>query len=164
MLRFTALMTPVVTVCEKPKGLPMAITVSPIIRSSEFPISMAGRDRWDEIRNTARSESGSAPTIEASNSCSSFRTTVMVALFSMTWALVRISPCFPSIMTPDPRLLFLYRSCPGSKKSRKNESKNGSRPNPENGLALLRTSYSELIFTTAGLTFFTALTTASSLL
>jgi hypothetical protein len=57
----------------------------------------------------------------------------------------------------------LYRrSKPGSKKSLKKESKKGSMPNREKGLARLRTSYSELIFTTAGLTLRIALTTAFS--
>lgn len=42
MLRFNALITPVVTVCEKPKGLPMAITVSPITEI----VAVAHRDGW----------------------------------------------------------------------------------------------------------------------
>ncbi len=36
--RWTPLMTPVVTVWPKPNGLPMAITVSPGIRSAETPM------------------------------------------------------------------------------------------------------------------------------
>ena len=148
---------------ENPNGLPMAITVSPIIRSLDSPISMAGKGSFEVIRRSARSESGSAPTICASNSRSSFNTTVIVPVLAMTWVFVRMKPRSPSMITPEPRLLRLYlRSKPGSKKSLKKESKKGSIPNPENGLVRLRTSYSELMFTTAGLTFLTARTTAFS--
>jgi len=148
---------------EKPNGLPMAITVSPIIRLLESPIVMSGRAVGEEIRSTARSESESAPTICAVNSRPSLSATVMVLLCKTTCLLVRINPRFPSIMTPDPKLVRLYRrSNPGSKKSLKKFSKEGSMPNPEKGFFRLRTSNSELMLTTTGVTFLTAITTAFS--
>ena len=64
-----ALTTPVVTVCDRPNGLPIAITVSPIIRSSELP-SGDVRQRAGPRRCAARRgrTSGSRPTSLASNS------------------------------------------------------------------------------------------------
>jgi hypothetical protein len=59
--RFRALTTPVVTVWESPKGFPMAITVSPIIMSSELPIIISGSFRLTSICRTAKSERGSEP-------------------------------------------------------------------------------------------------------
>ena len=56
--RFTALTTPVVTVCDKPNGLPIAMTVSPIMRSSELPSAMNGSGFPVSMRSTATSESG----------------------------------------------------------------------------------------------------------
>ena len=84
MLRLTALITPVVTVFEKPKGLPIAITVSPIIRSLPDAIFKEGKGCFVSIRRTARSEAGSAPIILAVNSRSSFNTTLIIPAFAIT--------------------------------------------------------------------------------
>ncbi len=139
-LRLSALMTPVVTVWEKPKGLPMAITVSPIMRSSLSPIGIAGSASLESIFSTARSESGSAPIRRASNSRSSCSTTLIVLARWTTWALVRIRPRLPSMMTPEPRLVCCWRRWNrGSKKSLKNSSKKGF-PKPEKGFGRLRAS------------------------
>src|SRR5207244_4155216 len=69
--RPSALTTPVVTVCESPNGLPIAITVSPIMRSDEVPSVTCGSSSPACTRSTATSESLSAPTSLASNSRSS---------------------------------------------------------------------------------------------
>src|SRR5260221_6166966 len=52
--------TPVVTEPERPKGLPTATTVSPIMRSEDVPIGAAGR--WFVAAlNTPRAPSGATP-------------------------------------------------------------------------------------------------------
>ena len=53
--------TPVVTVPERPNGLPTAMTLSPIIRSDDVPTGAAGRP-LASTRSTATSLSGSTPT------------------------------------------------------------------------------------------------------
>lgn len=59
--------TPEVTVRERPNGLPIATTVSPIRRSALRPSGCAGRPLPATLR-TARSESRSEPTTSASSS------------------------------------------------------------------------------------------------
>jgi hypothetical protein len=55
-------------VFESPKGLPIAITGSPTIRSSELPMGIQGISSSVSILSTAMSLLGSAPTGFASNS------------------------------------------------------------------------------------------------
>ena len=88
-LRCTAETTPVVTVWARPKGLPMAITVSPMRRSSERPGGRNGiRSRVSSF-STARSDEGSVPTTLAPSSRPSSRPTRKRAPRSTTWLLVR---------------------------------------------------------------------------
>ena len=75
---------------EKPNGLPMAMTVSPIMRSSELPIGIAGTGSLVSMRRTARSKSGAAPTTSATNSRSSINMTLILLLLAITCSLVRI--------------------------------------------------------------------------
>ena len=67
--------TPVVTVLERPKGLPTAMTDSPIMRSELLPRGKAGSPVALTLR-TARSASRSAPSRSASGSRPSRRVTV----------------------------------------------------------------------------------------
>ena len=65
MLLFLAEIIPAVTVPPKPKGLPIAITQSPILALSEFP-NFTGINLSSEIIcKTAISDNGSEPTILA---------------------------------------------------------------------------------------------------
>jgi len=60
--------TPTVTVCSCPKGLPMAMTVSPTIRSDEVPRGTGGNalpGGGETMRRTARSEAASKVTTSA---------------------------------------------------------------------------------------------------
>jgi hypothetical protein len=100
-LRFTAETTPVVTVCERPKGFPMAITVSPMRRSSERPIVANGSRSFASSFRTARSEDGSVPTTLASSSRPSRSPIRKRAPRSTTWAFVRTQPSGET-MTPEP--------------------------------------------------------------
>ena len=76
----TALITPVVTVWESPKGFPIAMTVSPIIRSPDCPMGISGSDSSASILRTARSDGGSAPINRAENSLpSASDTRILVA-------------------------------------------------------------------------------------
>src|SRR5437867_1893940 len=106
--RPTALTTPVVTVCERPKGLPIAITVSPIMRSAAEPKGMCGRSSPALTRTMAMSASASAPTSVASNSRWSASVTWMRLARSITCTLVMMVPS-AATMTPEPRLVVLKR-------------------------------------------------------
>ncbi len=85
MARWRALTTPVVMVWERPKGLPMAMTGSPIIRSSEVPKGAAGTLPAASILRMARSNWGSEPTSVAGNSFPSRVPTIIEAAWAMTW-------------------------------------------------------------------------------
>ena len=64
--RLVADTMPVATDCSRPNGLPMVMTHSPMMRSSELPISMALRPLASLALMTAMSELGSLPTTSAS--------------------------------------------------------------------------------------------------
>ena len=68
MERYSELTIPVETDCSLPKGLPIAITHSPTLRSSESPTSMGVRLLASTSLSliTARSLEVSAPTSSAS--------------------------------------------------------------------------------------------------
>ena len=92
--RSTAESTPVVTVFESPKGLPIAITGSPTRRSDEAPGGVQGtRLRRSRCWSTARSLFGSAPTSRASNWRPSARVTWMRSAVATTCSLVSTWRC-----------------------------------------------------------------------
>ena len=86
-----ALTTPAVTVYWNPYGLPMAITSWPTRIAEESPSGAATRSS-PEMRTTARSVSGSAPTRCASNCRPSASVAVSVWASATTWLLVRMKP------------------------------------------------------------------------
>ena len=104
-VRSSAEITPVVTVLEKPKGLPIAITGSPTIRSWDSPGFVYGNvsrcSIW--IRSTARSLLSSAPTTSAAKTRPSDSATRIPRTPSITWALVSTCP-LRSKITPEPRV------------------------------------------------------------
>ena len=65
MLLFLAETIPAVTVPPNPNGFPIAMTLSPILALSELPKLTGVNLSSVSIFNTAISESGSAPIIEA---------------------------------------------------------------------------------------------------
>ena len=87
-MRPSAETTPTVTVFCRPNGLPMAITVSPIIRSSERPNGTVGHGPGPLSLRTARSLALSAPTTVASTWRLSARVTVILLAAAMTWSFV----------------------------------------------------------------------------
>ena len=100
---------PVVTVFSLPRGLPMAITVSPTSRSDEVPRGAAGSRRPACTRSSATSLRTSTLTSSAGSSLPSLKRTRMGAdSSSRTCALVRIQPS-GSITKPDPRLVLVER-------------------------------------------------------
>ena len=118
MVRPRAETTPVVTVWLNPKGLPMAMTVSPGMISPESPSFTAGSFAAPLICSTARSKSGSAPFTVAVNSLPSSRCTMTSSPPAITCALVSTRPLSPSTITPEPRLtrFCLTRRPPGTSK------------------------------------------------
>jgi hypothetical protein len=91
--RSSALTIPVVTVLVSPRGEPSATTGSPTWRFSDFPSVIAGRSVASFALITARSVSGSLPTIVASEVSPSVRRIETVPPFAatlMTWLLVRM--------------------------------------------------------------------------
>src|SRR5438034_4951320 len=123
-----ALTMPAVTVCSRPKGLPMAMTQSPTWRSVDLPKGTTGNGCLTLILIRAISVFSSEPTTLASYSSLSERRTVILSASPTTWLLVMM---YPSSLTmkPEPRL----RCWPGGgrspKKRRKNSSKGSSPPN-----------------------------------
>ena len=88
----TALMIPTVAVgwlliSNNPKGLPRAITHSPIIRSSEFDKDAYGKSRPSNF-NSATSDIWSIPIISAENSLPPCNDTNTSLAFSTTWEFV----------------------------------------------------------------------------
>src|SRR4030042_6080757 len=163
-MRPLALTTPTVTVCSKPKGLPMAMAHSPTSSLSETPQMATGRS-FDLIWRTARSVLGSWPFTVAVNSLPSFSCTLTLSAPSTTWLLVRIYPSL-STMTPDPPLLcFCRNSFPLSrgdpkplKKSSKGLPLKKSSPNLSQGFMVI--VFSVVTLTTAGWTFLATSTKA----
>ena len=72
--RFVADTMPVATDCSRPKGLPIDMTHSPTVRSSESPSSMAVSPEAFFALMTAMSELGSEPMMSASYSSPSMVT------------------------------------------------------------------------------------------
>src|SRR4051812_41330454 len=149
--RPTALMMPIVTVCPRPNGLPIASTRSPTRIFEESAIAIAG-NAFASTRSTATSLWGSAPTTLAVSSRPSCSATRTLSACSTTWLLVRITPSEATI-TPEPRLrsrwVGAWRS--PSLGFPKKYRKNGSAENGDVlGRAMLR---SENTFTTLGVTF-----------
>jgi hypothetical protein len=72
----------------------MAITGSPMTRAEERPREAAGRDRSVRTRSTARSVTGSRPTMSAGSSRSAASSVTVIsppsAAVSTTWLLVRM--------------------------------------------------------------------------
>jgi hypothetical protein len=94
--------TPTETVLERPKGFPTAMTVSPIMRSSERPSRAAGKLPPPSIWRRARSISGAEPTIRAGKERPSLSVTWMSVPPMTTCSLVRMYPS-RSMRTPEPR-------------------------------------------------------------
>ncbi len=92
---------PALTVCDSPKGLPIATTQSPTSIASESPKGSAGTF-FVSIRTTAMSVAGSVPTTLPGNSRSSESLTAMVWAPSTTWLFVRTIPLL-SMTKPLPR-------------------------------------------------------------
>ena len=152
-MRSRADRTPTVTVFSRPRGLPMAITVSPIIRSS----CSAGWTKASPLRgmrNSARSASVSEPITSASASLPSAKRTLTSAAPSMTCSLVTIRPSF-EITTPVPSACDEYTCPSGCRSSGKNWSKNSSKGIRRGAV----TTWRAVKLTTAGRTFSTTWTT-----
>ncbi len=90
-MRRTAETIPEVTVFERPKGFPTAMTVSPIRRSDEEPGFAAFRSFALTVRR-ARSLSASAPFTSASSSRPSAVVTTMRDAPWTTWSFVMTTP------------------------------------------------------------------------
>ena len=105
--------TPAVTVDSKPSGLPIAMTSWPRLSRRESPSGANGRVRLSLIRTSARSVSGSSPTIWAVRFWPSAVVARMRAAPPTTWLLVSTSPSGDTI-TPEPvppcRALFCAAS------------------------------------------------------
>ena len=90
MSRWRAETMPAVTLPPRPKGLPMAITQSPILALSLSPHSTKGNGVGESIFSSARSVLGSWPISFALYSVLSWVRTVISSAPSMTWLLVTI--------------------------------------------------------------------------
>ena len=87
--RPTALTMPMVTVCPTMNGSPIASTTSPTRACSEWP-NVIGVSPLAATRTTARSVSGSVPTILPASVRPSCSVTWMSLTPSTTWSLVRM--------------------------------------------------------------------------
>src|SRR5207244_518376 len=92
MWRRMALTRPAVTVFSRPKGLPIATTHWPTLRSSESPRLTGTRSLAPWISISAMSVFASRPTTLALNSLPVGSLTTLSSAFSTTWMLVRIKP------------------------------------------------------------------------
>ena len=88
LARPTALTMPIVTVCERPNGLPIASTTSATSTRLESPSGMMLKLPAGSLR-TAMSVFESAPTSLAVNSRRSPSVTLMSCAPSTTWLFVR---------------------------------------------------------------------------
>src|SRR5438270_2022958 len=104
--RFSALTMPLVTVASSPKGDPIATTFSPTWMSSDVPILAGCRPLTPWALITARSVTGSVPTMVAFLAVPSLKSTVIRPPWpatDATWLLVRISPSeLITMPEPDP--------------------------------------------------------------
>ena len=87
-VRPSALTMPEVTVCWRPKGLPIAITKSPTWSFEESARCISAGSAASLTRTTATSERSSAPTTSALSSTSSISVTVISVAFLTTCAFV----------------------------------------------------------------------------
>ena len=78
-----ALIIPLVTVCPKPRGLPIAKTISPNSRESELP-NLAGVRSSASIFNTAVPDLSSVPTTSALYSLPSYNLMIISPAFFTT--------------------------------------------------------------------------------
>ena len=138
--RLSALMTPTLTVCDSPNGLPIAITQSPGCICAESP-NLASGSAWSGFSVSsisALSVSGSRPTTRARyrmSSSSPYNETSTLSAPSTTWLFVRMRPSF-AMMKPVPAATVVggapprlgWRGCP--KKRRNNSS-----PPPKNSVS-----------------------------
>ena len=88
--RPVALTTPTVTVCSRPKGLPIAMAHSPTSMRSESPSRAATTPSPAGMRITARSVLESVPTIFPVTSFLLWKRTVISSAPLMTWRFVRM--------------------------------------------------------------------------
>src|SRR6184192_3033585 len=132
--------TPVVTVPLRPKGLPTATTLSPIIRSPEVPIGAVARP-FASTRSTATSLSGSTPISFAQSFEPSLKLTLINDAPSTTWLFVTTMPSLDQTK-PEPRDWVWYSRLPPKKPK---GSKKGS-------TSRRRMVASVWMFTTAGRT------------
>ena len=102
-----ALMMPVVTVCSRPYGLPIAMTDSPTSSRAESPRGTTGSPLASTFRST-RSVRGSRPSTVAGSSRPSASVTRMSLAPSTTWLLVTMNPS-GLITKPEPRLFSVWR-------------------------------------------------------
>ena len=131
--RPTALMIPMVTVCRRPNGLPIASTMSPARALSLSANVIAGRF-FSSILSNATSVPGSVPTFLALYLRSSMpRPTMISSAPETTWLAVSMYPSGLTI-TPEPRpcsvcLPCLCGDCP-PKNWRSVSSENGNALSP----------------------------------
>ena len=139
---------PEVTVDDRPKGLPTAMTKSPTF-ASPARANCNSRKLVASTFKSAISVSGSVPTSSASTLRRSSKVTVISSAPSITWLFVMINPALASIMTPEPspargaRLLGIR---PPKKRSKSSSSLDLFSSSSSS------TSSSVLIETTAGVT------------
>ena len=144
--RPVALTMPVVTVCSRPKGLPIAITGSPTWSCAESPSGTTGSPRASTFRR-ARSVFGSRPRTFAGHSRPSESLTLISVAPSTTWLFVTMYPSGLT-MKPEPRLRTVRRAWL-PKNCLKNSLNGSSLPN---GLSTLAPDSTRLVLmlTTAG--------------
>ncbi len=130
---------PWVTDCDSPTGLPIASTTSPMRSWSERPKIATGSGARS-IFSTAKSVSGSRPTILASATRPSASCTRIESALAMTWLFVTMWPA-SSTITPEPRLRSMRCRYRGMK------SPNSS---PSEGLTRSVTSRAVYTLTTDG--------------
>ena len=122
-------MTPTVTVCPRPKGLPMAITQSPAAIWLESPNEATGSSQSGRSTSSrsALSVNASRPRTRASyrSSSSSPKKSIRIdSAFSTTWLLVRIRPLrsmtnpVPAVGTGSARCRGWRRGCPKKRSNR----------------------------------------------
>src|SRR5688572_6453955 len=141
--RPTALMMPMVTVWPTLKGSPMARTRSPTRAWSDCPKVMAVRP-GELTRTTARSVSGSDPTIFPGTVRPSWSVTWMSVTPSTTWSLVRMYPSRLTI-TPEPS-----ESCVSGGRLKRSPKKRWNAGSSSSGLRRRTWRVAEM-FTTEGI-------------
>src|SRR6185369_6255967 len=141
--RPTALMMPMVTVWPTLNGSPIASTTSPTFAVSDEP-KVIGMSPCAATRTTARSVSGSEPTILPMTVRPSLRVTWMSDTPSTTWSLVRMYPSRLTI-TPEPS-----ESCVSLGRLKRSPKKRWNAGSSRSGLRRFTSRVAEM-FTTAGM-------------